>query len=109
MIVRIRGADSLASKLEALAKMEHVKNVVQRNGAEMQRHAKILAPVDTGFLKRQIRMVIENGGFTVKVISGGPPKYAIYQERKYTPHVIPALNRQKQKFLRDVRRAVNGG
>lgn len=104
--VRVSGADELANALYEIAEQRHLKRAVLQNGLDLQRHAKIIAPVDTGFLKRAIRMYVEDGGFTVRIVSGAPPEYAIYQERWYTPHIGPALERQKMKFIRDVKRGI---
>lgn len=104
---KVSGGDKFSEKLRGIAEPKKILPTIKKNGTEMQRHAKILAPVDTGFLKRHIRLYVEKGGWQVRVVSEA--EYAGIQERKYTAHIEPALIRQRTKFLNDIRRAINGG
>lgn len=105
----IVGIDKLIAKLKKSATLEDVKQVVKVNGAEMHQNAQRFAPVDTGALKRNIRIDKENGGFAVRVTSAS--EHAPYQEygTRYmagTPHVRPAFRIQSAKFKSDMRRLV---
>lgn len=109
--LQVSGVDSMQQKLRKIAQLGAVKDVVLLNGLEMQKTAMVFAPVDTGFLKREIRLYIEDSGYTARMASEA--EYAIFQElgtryQSGTPHVRPAFRKQEEKFLQDVRRAVNG-
>lgn len=107
MRLRVNGANELAKKLDNMSNLNEVKRAVQKNGLGLQRYAKVIAPVDTGFLKRSIRLYIEDGGLKARIVSEA--EYAGIQEKWYTPHIKPAFIKYRQKFLLDLRRAVNGG
>lgn len=107
MRLKVTGGKELARDLRKLGDTSTIKHIVSTNGLDMQRHAKIIAPVDTGFLKRSITLAIEKGGYQVRVSSNA--EYAGIQEKYYTPHIEPAFDRQKPKFLNNVRRSINGG
>lgn len=51
---------------------------IRKAGADIERDAKILAPVDTGDLENSISTTVSDGGMTVEV--GPTVEYAIYQE-----------------------------
>lgn len=105
--MRISGADQLIGKLKKNANPDDVKNTVKLNGSEMQKAAQRYAPVDTTYLKRNIKYHSEDDGFTARVESEA--EYAAYQEHgtRYqsgTPHIRPAFHEQKIKFKRDMSR-----
>ncbi|QOV19035.1 HK97 gp10 family phage protein [Blautia liquoris] len=107
--LEIRGIDKLMAHLKKCATLEDVKQVVRVNGAEMHQKTQRFAPVDTGALKRNIRLDIENQGMAAKVTSEA--EYAPYQEygTRYmagTPHVRPAFRIQSAKFKNDMQRLV---
>lgn len=107
--LEIKGIDKLVAHLKRSATLEDIKRVVSVNGAEMHQNAQRFAPVDTGNLKRNIRLDKENGGFAVRVTSAS--EYAAYQEygTRYmagTPHVRPAYKIQSAKFKADMQRLV---
>lgn len=107
--LRITGSDELAKKLRKFKKMGEAKNVVAKNTAEMQEKAKKFAPVDTGHLRRSIKMEIKASGHVGEVTSGA--EYAIYQEygtryQNGTPHMRPAFNEQNPKFIKDLKNLV---
>jgi HK97 gp10 family phage protein len=104
---QVTGIKELSAALKKRANLDDVKRVVQMNGSEMARAMNAHAPSDTGNLKRMIKLSMHDDGFTVKVISGA--EYAAYQEygTRYqtgTPHVRPAYNQQRPKFLSDMKR-----
>lgn len=105
--MKIRGADVLIGKLKENANMDDVKNAVKLNGSEMHKAAQRYAPVDTGYLRRNINYYSEDNGFTARVKSGA--EYAGYQEfgTRYqpgTPHVRPAFHNQENQFKKDIQR-----
>lgn len=105
--MKIRGAGQLKSALKKNASLDDVKNTVRLNGSEMHSSAMKYSPVDTGFLRRNIKYSTEDSGFTARVASEA--EYAPYQEygTRYqagTPHVRPAFNKQNSKFLKDMKR-----
>ena len=93
---------------------EKAKEIVAKNGAEMQQKTQEYAPVDTGYLKRNISLTIGDSGNSATVESKtgeGKENYAFYQEfgTRYqpgTPHVKPAFDQQKEKFKEDFKRMV---
>lgn len=106
--VEIIGADLFADMMKERMKTfrSDVINIVQSAGVRTQLYAKVLAPVDTGNLKRRIEYYFENGGYQSRVASNA--YYAIYQEvgtRKQsgTPHIRPAFLREKDIFLSELR------
>lgn len=107
--LKIVGIDKLMAKLKKNVTLEDVKRVVKMNGSEMQQKAQRFAPVDTGTLKRNILLEIEQWGTEAKVTSGA--EYAPYQEwgTRYmsgTPHIRPAYHIQSAKFKADMQRLV---
>lgn len=107
--LKIIGIDKLITKLKKNATLGDVKQVIKMNGSEMQQSAQRFAPVDTGSLKRNIRLNIEQWGMEAKVTSGA--EYAGYQEwgTRYmsgTPHIKPAYRIQSAKFKADMQRLI---
>ena len=93
---------------------EKAKEIVAKNGAEMQQKTQEYAPVDTGYLKRNVSLTISSDGNSATVESKtgeGKDNYAVYQEfgtrfQSGTPHVKPAFDQQKEKFKEDFKRMV---
>lgn len=105
--LKIKGTADLIGKLRRNATLDDVKHVVRLNGSEMHRSAQRHAPVDTGNLKRAIKLDVEDDGFTAKVASTA--NYAPYQEygtryQSGKPHIRPAYYEQRQKFIKDMKR-----
>lgn len=105
--IEFRGTADLIGRLKKNANLDDVKNIVRMNGAEMQASMARKAPVDTTNLKRNIKIVIQDDGFTAKVSSEA--EYAPYQEygtryQNGTPHVRPAYYEQRPIFLHDMKR-----
>ncbi len=103
----IRGTDELSKALKELGKLDGVRNVVKKHGAQMQSSSQRFAPVDTGFLKQNIKLYIEDGGLTARVKSEAD--YAVYQEygtrfQSGTPHIRPAFNKQRSPFISDMQK-----
>lgn len=103
----IRGTEELSRAIRELGKLDGVRNVVKKHGAQMQSTSQRLAPVDTGFLKQNIKLYVEDGGLTARVKSEAD--YAVYQEygtrfQSGTPHIRPAFNRQRSPFISDMQK-----
>lgn len=107
MAVRLKGVNELKIALKKKADLGAVKQVVKQNGAKLQVEAQRNAPVDTGNLKRSIRLDISDGGLTAK--SEAAAEYAPYVEwgtryMEAQPYMKPAFNKQKEQFRRDMDR-----
>ena len=108
MKVKIVGETKLIVDLEKTIKnIGKLYEVVDKNTGEMQIKAKNYAPVDTGLLKRSItKEVRENVGIVESTVD-----YAVYQEygTRYQPgtaHIRPALNAQKDTFIKDLEKLI---
>nr|UKS68864.1 HK97 gp10 family phage protein [Lactococcus garvieae] len=96
-----KGIDQLVKHLDKAASLKDVQHVVKSNGANLTKKMQQLAPIDTGYLKRSIKMSLTDGGFSAEV--GPYANYASYLEygtRKMTkkPFIKPSFNIQK-KYL----------
>ncbi len=105
--IKMVGVKELKRKLTGSVQMKAVKNVVQCNGAELQTKAQRNAPVDTGNLKRSIRLEIRDNGLTAE--TEATADYAPYVEwgtrfMKAQPFIRPAFNSQKERFKSDIDR-----
>lgn len=102
-----KGIDQLVKHLDKAASLKDVQHVVKSNGANLTKKMQQLAPLDTGYLKRSIKMSLTDGGFSAEV--GPYANYASYLEygtRKMTkkPFIKPSFNIQKEVFIRDLER-----
>lgn len=91
-----------------------VRDAVQRFGVDVRELAKELAPVDTGFMREQIRDEYSPEGLVVQVgyreedfTSRGLPFYAPYQEygtvyMPAQPHIGPAYRAMLPHFREDL-------
>lgn len=102
----VDGAKFFAEHFKSLAKIEELQKIVLKNGLEGQRLSKIYAPVDTGFLKRSIRLYRSTDRFRVSWKSEA--EYALIQEMLYTPHIRPAYYKVEGKFIREVGAFIDG-
>lgn len=103
--VKMVGVKELKGRLTDAAQMKAAKQIVQKNGAELQARAQRNAPVDTGNLKRSIRLEIRDDGLTAE--SNAAAEYAPYVEwgtrfMKAQPFMRPAFQVQKEKFRSDM-------
>lgn len=107
----ISGAESVLAKLDKLADKNAVARIVAQNGAELQQKAQRKSPVDTGTLRRSIRLDIEDGGMTAEVSAN--TEYAAYVEygtrfMAAQPFLRPALAEQAEQFKSDLERFASG-
>lgn len=108
-MLRIDGLGALQARLKRGANVQDVKNAVTLNGAELQKSMMQKAAVDTGNMKRSIKLVKKDGGYGVEV--GPTVNYAPYVEfgtRYMTaqPFIRPSYEQQKTKFIQDIARLV---
>lgn len=107
--MRIRGGSALRRALRDAQNTDAIKEVVALNGTEMTQTAQRLAAVDTGDMKRSIRMEVENNGFQVGVQAN--MEYDQYVElgtrfQEAQPFIKPAFDEQKEKFIDDLNNLV---
>ena len=109
--VSIVGIEKVEVKLRKNVSMQEVKQVVRRNGKEMntkiQENADFKKGYQTGTTKASVRQNITDGGMTTE--SGATTKYAGYLEHgtrkmEAQPFVKPAFDDQKKKFVQDMRK-----
>ena len=121
----VKGLDKLQKKLKDDFTLDDVKEVVQKNGGQlqnkMQREADFkghfgwvagkgrVFKKPTGTTKRSIGVEIKDGGFAAEVAP--ETEYSPYLEygtrfMKAQPFVKPAYEEQKAKFMRDMQRLV---
>lgn len=102
-----KGIDQLAKHLDKAATLQDVKHVVKSNTANMTSKMQKLSPVDTGNMKRSIKMEITDGGFSGE--AGPHTDYSAYVEygtrfQAAQPFVKPAFDVQKGVFIKDLER-----
>ncbi len=111
--LKVTGLVELARALKKNVKMDDVKTVVQKNGADlqrtMQRKADFKKGYQTGTTKRSIRLNIKDGGFTAEVEP--TTEYSPYLEygtryMEKQPFVKPSLAEIEPKFNSDMRKLV---
>lgn len=105
--VKLTGVQELQHKLKKNMDMAAVKKAVKLNGSEMSKTAKEYVPVDTGTLKRSIRLDIQENGVTAKVSANTDyAGYVEYGTRFQTPnlYMAGAFDNQKEKFKKDIDR-----
>ena len=105
--MKINGISALQKKLRDNATLDDVKHVVKSNGTQLNRKAKRLAPVDTGYLKSQIKTTTELNGLQSTTIPDTPyAEYVEYGTRFMAkqPFLKPAFDIQKKVFLNDLER-----
>jgi len=114
MEIAVLNLKPLLRKLDKLATI-NVAVPVKEGAQEIEKTAKELAPVDTGALRRSIRVRALNGSYNQgAIISAGSDSvnYAIFQEfgtslQSGTPFMIPAFLRHEKEIWRKVEKYVN--
>lgn len=111
MKIEVYGIGALLKKIEAMQKKPaEIKPIVKKHTSQLQTKAQRYAPVDTGYLKRNISIEIKDGGMTGEVKSEAINKgftYSYIQEyggRFITaqPYMRPAFYEQKDLFIADL-------
>ncbi len=107
--IRLEGLTELQNKLKKNVKMDDVRKVVRKNGAElankMIRNADFDKGYQTGTTKRSIELSISGNGFTA--MAEPTTEYSPYLEygtrfMDAQPFVKPAFDEQKEKFKKDM-------
>lgn len=86
-----------------------LRTIVKSNGIQLTQGAQKRSPVDTGALRRSIRLSLENNNLKAVVTTNVP--YAKFVEygtirQKAQPYMRPSLRVQKAKFVRDIKNAI---
>ncbi|MCT0038683.1 MULTISPECIES: HK97-gp10 family putative phage morphogenesis protein [Lactococcus] len=102
-----KGIDQLVKHLDKAASLKGVQQVVKSNTSNMTANMQKLVPVDTGYMKRSIKMELTEGGFSGQ--AGPHTDYSAYVEygtrfQSAQPFVKPAYNEQKGLFIKDLER-----
>jgi len=96
--VQIKGLKSTQNFLAELPKQQN-KEIMAKSAYFMkfvQKSVKLRSPVDTGFLKDQIKVIKK--GDTI-ILNTGEAYYAKFQEFGFTPHIIPSVYLQQHRKL----------
>lgn len=111
--IRFEGADELERALIEKGKLEVVKQIVRKHGAELNqgvvRNAVFTRGYSTGQTRRSIHLTFHNKGLEARVKPS--TEYSPYLEHgtrfmSAQPFVGPAFNSQKEKFKNDIERLV---
>ena len=111
--LKIKGLEKLEHQLKQNRTLDDVKNVVRKNGADLQRNIKKKAEFkqgyQTGQTRRSVNLELKDNGFTAE--SGPTTEYAPYLEygtrfMEAQPFVKPAYEKQREKFLSDMKELV---
>lgn len=78
--------------------------VIRKTAKDIERDAKIMAPVDTGNLRNSISTTVGGSGSTLSVEVGPTAHYGIYVELGTSrmgaqPYLFPAADRHEPGFL----------
>lgn len=107
--IKIEGLDKLQAKLKKNATLNDCRNIVKKNGSDLQslmtRNAVFVKGYATGTTKRSIRSDYTDSGLTVAVEP--TTYYSPYLEygtrfMDAQPFVRPSFNIQKEIFKRDL-------
>ena len=86
-----------------------LRTIVKNNGIQLTQGAQKRSPVDTGALRRSIRLSLENNNLKAVVKTNVP--YAKFVEygtirQKAQPYMRPSLRVQKVKFVKAIKNAI---
>ncbi|WP_404410209.1 HK97 gp10 family phage protein (plasmid) [Exiguobacterium aurantiacum] len=111
MRARMTGVKAVIRNLEQYDKRveTEVAKALRTNILKMEAQAKLLAPVDTGYLRNSIFSTYS--GMTATLSAGA--EYAMYQEFGTSkmlpqPFFFIAFERQKEQLLADIKKALEG-
>lgn len=110
--IRIEGSDRLMRRLRNKVNKSAVNQVVKRNTSQVQEKAMKNAPVDTGFLKREIKLEMDNSNSVGLVIANA--EYSPYLEygtrfMSAQPFMHPAVREQTPIFISDLKEMIRKG
>lgn len=107
--IKLEGLTELQNKLKKNVKMDDVRKVVRKNGADMANKMIKSADFDKGYqtgeTKRSIELSVSSNGLTV--MAGPTTEYSPYLEygtrfMDAQPFVKPAFDEQKEKLKKDM-------
>lgn len=115
--IEFKGFEKLQRDLISMQRIEEeMKKVVQSTGKKAQARTREYAPVDTGYLKSQVKLDFLDDGLTARVESKAMKKgynYAYLQEFggltrqfRFTPHVRPMFYETKPEFIADMEKII---
>lgn len=96
-----------------------IKKIVRASGVRVHERQRALAPVDTGFMRSQLRVEFTEGGYAYEAgyresdfDAAGEPFYPVYVEfgtatQPAQPHVFPARDEEAPRFRRELRDALS--
>lgn len=111
--VEFKGFEKFQRDLISMQRIEEdMRKVVQETGKKAQSRTRAYAPVDTGYLKSQVKLDFLDNGLTARVESKAMKNgynYAYLQEFggltrqfRFTPHVRPMFYETKPEFIADM-------
>lgn len=111
--IEFKGFEKFQRDLISMQRIEEdMRKVVQETGKKAQSRTKRYAPVDTGYLKSQVKLDFLDNGLTARVESKAMKNgynYAYLQEFggltrqfRFTPHVRPMFYETKPEFIADM-------
>lgn len=115
--IEFKGFEKLQRDLISMQRIEEdMRKVVQETGKKAQSRTKRYAPVDTGYLKSQVKLDFLDNGLTARVESKAMKNgynYAYLQEFggltrqfRFTPHVRPMFYETKPEFIADMEKII---
>ena len=106
MDVDVSELNRLAREIGRAGEMLHPKAraAVKKVAADIERDAKLFAPVDTGFLRSSIGIDMAGNAYYSEAVIGPTAEYAPYLEfgtSRMAPHAFmgPALDRHEWEFV----------
>lgn len=114
--MKIKGLDQFMNHLNGVENRlnDSVKQAVKQNALEMETKAKMLAPVDTGNLRRNINTSVKESSDSISAEVASNAEYSIYVEygtskQQAQPFMNPAFVAQQTQFETDMRQALKKG
>lgn len=114
--MKLKGLDKFLSHLDDVENRlnNSVKQSVKQNALEMEAKAKMLAPVDTGNMRRNINTSVQESSDSISAEVSSNAEYSIYVEygtskQQAQPFMHPAFVSQKTQFETDMNQALKKG
>ena len=115
--IEFKGFEKFQRDLISMQRIEEdMQKVVQETGKKAQSRTQRYAPVDTGYLKSQVKLDFLDNGLTARVESKAMKNgynYAYLQEFggltrqfRFTPHVRPMFYETKPEFIADMEKII---
>lgn len=112
MSIQIKGLEKALANYDKRAKSNIANSIVNKGAAIVEGAAKVLAPVDTGALRRSINTQQATGMTTATATVGTGIEYAIYQEfgtinQSAQPFMHPAVQQSRSKVQKLAQNEIN--